>query len=325
MSLEAVASWILRFAKQQPFQARSAYSAFLLIPGWEQLRFCTAIRQAKKFWETSGEKYGDFWDAEKVVLKLASTPCDWSCVRAVRDRAILCLRLFHLCRSVDLARAERSHSKLGSQVYWKLQRKGQKSPKWEALMTVENPLLSPVHLLQRYVQLTATQGHPGGPVFLSLTPPFQPLSANSIGRITRTLLCQLGVPVSVFGPHSTRGAGVRMFKNLGLASEVVCELGAWKNTEAFAKHYLRIGAAQVAGSVLSQKLVHSVPSWRSDEKGGSSSPGTGRDPGRRDPPCEARDEMGPVFARRPCCLLNGVSWRRPSSYCSSGSGSLRGR
>ena len=170
MSLEAVASWILRFEKQQPFQARSAYSAFLLIPGWEQLRFCTAIRQAKKFWETSGEKYADFWEAEKVLHKLANNPCDWNCVRSVRDRAILCLRLFHLCRSFDLERAQRSHIKLGSQVYWKLQRKKQRSPKWQALMKMESPLLSPVHLLHRYVQLTAVQGHPEGPVFLSLPP-----------------------------------------------------------------------------------------------------------------------------------------------------------
>ena len=39
-------------------------------------------------------------------------------------------------------------------------------------------------------------------------------------------LGQLVVPVSVFGPHSTRGAGVKMFKDFGLPSEVVCELGS---------------------------------------------------------------------------------------------------
>ena len=85
-----------------------------------------------------------------------------------------------------------------------------------------------------------------------------------------------------------------MFKKFGLSSETVCELGSWKNTEAFAKHYLRIGAAKAASSVLSQRLVHTVPSWRSDEKGGSSSPGRDTEPGRRDPPCEAQDKMGPT-------------------------------
>ena len=159
-------------------------------------------------------------------------------------------------------------------------------------------------------------------MFLSLTPPYKALTANSVGRITKILLHSLGVPMSVFGPHSTRGAGVKMFKKFGLSSETVCELGSWKNTEAFAKHYLRIGAAKAASSVLSQRLVHTVPSWRSDEKGGSSSPGRDTEPGRRDPPCEAQDKMGPASAPGAICLCFSVA---PSpSYCLSWAGSWRG-
>jgi len=104
--------------------------------------------------------------------------------------------------------------------------------------------------LLRYVQLTVKEGVPGGPIFLSLHPPFKALSANSIGRVTKNLLKQLGVPVSVFGPHSTRGAARKMFKDFGLPSEVVCELGSWKNADAFSKHYLRVGAAKTAKKVL---------------------------------------------------------------------------
>ena len=100
--------------------------------------------------------------------------------------------------------------------------------------------LSPLHLVQRYVELTRDQGKPGGPVFLSLQPPHKPLFANSIGRITRQLLLKMDVPMSVFGPHSTRGAAVKMFEKFGLSSEVVCELGQWKNTEALEKNYLLV-------------------------------------------------------------------------------------
>ena len=149
MSVDAVASWLLKFAAVQPFQARNAYSAFLLIPGWESIRFAACIRQAKRLWESSGDKYGDFWEAESVLEKLALSPLDWDSVAAVRDRAILCLRLFHLCRSVDLSRALRSRSVLSGTVYWQLQRKGAKTARWEALMTLQNRSLSPVHLLQR--------------------------------------------------------------------------------------------------------------------------------------------------------------------------------
>jgi hypothetical protein len=305
LSHEAAASYILKFAQQNKYEARNAYSAFLLIPGWEHLRFTAGIRQAKKLWESAGEKYGDFWDAESILEKIKDIPCNFDSIVEMRDRAIIILRLLHLCRSIDLSRSSRSHSKLGMTTYWRLQRKGQKGPKWEALMDLEDRSLSPVFLLQRYVFLTQSQGRPGGPLFLSLTPPWKALSANSIGRITRQILQKLGVPMSVFGPHSTRGAGVKMFKKLGLSSDVVCELGQWKNTEAFAKHYLRIGAAQAAGTVLAQKFVHTVPSWRSVEKGGSSSPGRDTEPGRKDPPCDAQDKMGPTPPTQGACKGGG--------------------
>ena len=100
--------------------------------------------------------------------------------------------------------------------------------------------------------------------------------------------------MSAFGPHSTRGAAVKMFKSLGLPSEVVCELGSWKNSEAFSKHYLRIGAAKTASQVLVKKFVHKVPSCQRAETGGSRSPGTDRDTGRRDPLGEAQRHDGPT-------------------------------
>ena len=130
-------------------------------------------------------------------------------------------------------------------------------------------------------------------MFLSLTPPFRPLTANSIGRITKKMLADLGVPVGSFGPHSTRGAGVKMFKELGLSSEVVSEIGSWKNSEAFSKHYLRLGAAKQVSRVLVEKFVHRVPSCPSAEKGRSRSPGNEKKLGRKDLTSEARRQDGP--------------------------------
>ena len=208
-------------------------------------------------------------------------------------RAGTVLRLFHLCRSIDLARALRSQSKLADKQYWLLKRKGAKRPGWEALLSLPFPSVSPVHLLNKYVALTASQGKGGGPVFLAVTPPFAPLTANSIGRITKNILLQMGIPVTIFGAHSTRGAAVKMYKSLGLTSEVVCELGCWKNAEAFSKHYLRVGAVETANTIITNFLVHKVPSWRSAEKGGSSSPGMNPDPGRMDLTCEAQSQDGP--------------------------------
>ena len=95
-------------------------------------------------------------------------------------------------------------------------------------------------------------------MFISLKgPPFLPLKANSIGSITKQSLQNLGVDTTVWKAHSTRGAGVAMYKSLGFSSEDVCELGKWKNVTAFTSHYLRLNATDKVGSQISD-MVHRV-------------------------------------------------------------------
>lgn len=53
-------------------------------------------------------------------------------------------------------------------------------------------------------------------------------------------------------------------------------------------------AAQSAGKILGKFFAHKVPSFRSDEKGGPSSPWKNRDPGRMDIAFEVQDKMGPT-------------------------------
>ena len=85
---------------------------------------------------------------------------------------------------------------------------------------------------------------------LALKPPLKALTADRVGSLTRTLLRKHGIPTEFWGPHSTRGAGVLLFKKLGLPSEEVCELGKWKNINAFSAHYLRLGAPLLASEKL---------------------------------------------------------------------------
>ena len=147
---------------------------------------------------------------------------DWNDVRQVRDRLILLLRLCHLCRSVDLQRCCR---RLAAGCWLQLRRKGALRAKFERLLELQQPAVSPLHVAKRYVELTAGQVPPGGALFCSLFSPYKPLSANALGSITKTLLKKLGVPMLYFGPQSTRGAGVKLYKSLGWTSEQVCELG----------------------------------------------------------------------------------------------------
>ncbi len=109
------------------------------------------------------------------------------------------------------------------------------------------PQICPWTLLKHYVQLTNGKVPQGSLVLRTLSKPFSPLSANSIGIITRQGLTKLCIDVSVWKPHSTRGAGVTMFKKWGLSSEQVCEVGKWKNVGAFTSHYLSLGANEMVG------------------------------------------------------------------------------
>ena len=105
---------------------------------------------------------------------------------------------------------------MGGVPYVKVKRKGQKFPKWERMVALKDcPQISPFHLLQAYVAATANYVQPGGPVLISLRPPYRPLKADSVASITRRGLQKFGVDPHVWGPHSTRGAGVGLMKKTG--------------------------------------------------------------------------------------------------------------
>ena len=246
LTLDFVAERLLYLNAVSCSQARSAYAALLMIPGLEQLKFSPLLRKLKQSWNTSQPKYPIFWDMGSVLKKLASSPLDFSDVKQVRDRLILCWRLLGLYRSVDLAQVYRQVSWAGEKPFVLVKRKGWRAPRWEQVMVLEDVHLSPWHLLCQYVKLTCHL--PKGSLLLrSLLAPFSPIGPDRVASLTRKLLQDLGVPMDFWGPHSTRGAGVQFFKKLGLTSEQVCEMGPWKNLGAFSTHYLRLGAQEVAG------------------------------------------------------------------------------
>ena len=174
-------------------QARSAYAALLLIPGFQQLRFCKILQPLKRLWNTSQPKYVTFWSASRVIHLLANTPLRWGCPLEVRNRLILAWRIFHLHRSIDLARTFRTVSTMGPHGYILCQRKGWSHPRWEEVIRLPLKFLSPWDLLLRYVQLTSSFETPGGPLLLSHNPPKPPLGQYHRG-VTKRLLWTLGVP-----------------------------------------------------------------------------------------------------------------------------------
>ena len=62
-SLWTIAGELLKMHKQLPHQARNAYSALLLLPGFDQLRFSSILKPCRREWNTSTPKYSTFYSA----------------------------------------------------------------------------------------------------------------------------------------------------------------------------------------------------------------------------------------------------------------------
>ena len=150
-----IATQLVRLNAVNKNQARNAYSALLLIPGWDQIRFSPLLKACKRTWNQSVPKYPAFWSASPVVKALTKQPLTWSSIPQVRDRLILSWRVFQLARSIDLSRLFRKISFLGEKPFVWIQRKGWLTPRWEEVVYLPNlPALCPWQLLQAYVKLT---------------------------------------------------------------------------------------------------------------------------------------------------------------------------
>ena len=240
-SVAQVAGAIILLHQFSVAQARNAYSAAVLFPAWQGLRGHPLLNKYKKEWKTGIPKYATFWDCRPALEKLLSTEC--GDLTEVRMRLVVVCRLLCLFRSVDLSNALRTVSVRDGVPYILIKRKGARTHRWERVVCLpEAENISPWHLIMRYVRMTVGHGKPGGPLLLSLKKPYVGLTADRVGSLTRQALGLLGINTTVYGPHSTRGAGVSLYKKLGLKAEEVCEIGQWTAVDDFVKHYQRLGA-----------------------------------------------------------------------------------
>ena len=60
MTLRQMAGKILFLNKYSAEQARNGYSALLLLPSWEQIRFRSLLQTCKRQWNSSQGKYSTF-------------------------------------------------------------------------------------------------------------------------------------------------------------------------------------------------------------------------------------------------------------------------
>ena len=299
-SISDVAGLLLELHHVSPSQARNAYSACLLFPQLQGLKFSILLKTVKRSWYKSEPRYPTFYDATSIFCKFASQPLDRTNVESVRLRLILVWRFLGLYRGVDLSRVYRVVSVVNGQGMVAVRRKGQKNVKFEKVLSLTDESVSPWHLLNLYVSLTATHARRGTPLLRALEPPYSPLSADRVNSITKGALTQLGVPAK-YGAHSTRGAGVNLWASLGLKPEMIAEIGQWASLQAFSKFYLRLKALPHAESFILHMLsrmrqhhtnVHSASLGSSPSSESSASPPT-QDRGREEGEDEAQDASDP--------------------------------
>jgi hypothetical protein len=183
-SLEDISALLLELNELSTTDARNAYAACLIIPGFEHLRFSPLLRAVKRLWNYSAPKYTDFWDATRVLDLLRAKKLDFSSIQQVRDRLIIVMRLLHLMRSIDLARSYRVLSFQDGKPYWLLRRKGGIKVAWEGVLNLSGlPAAAlrlpppdglcgvcPWFLLRLYVHLTSYIPA-GSAMFRNLLPP----------------------------------------------------------------------------------------------------------------------------------------------------------
>jgi len=173
ISNQDLAAAIIQIHQYSPSQARNAYSAALLVPGFQSLRFEPLLQPFKRLWNVSIEKYASFWSATNLLQKLAATPlAPEPTLPVLRDRLILCCKLLLLHRSIDLSRVLRTTSMVEDTPFLMIKRKGWQQHKWEKILALPTmPHISPWHLIVQYVRKTSYMAKPGYPYFWHCTTP----------------------------------------------------------------------------------------------------------------------------------------------------------
>ncbi len=99
--------------------------------------------------------------------------------------------------------------------------------------------ICPVATLLQYMTRTVLQAKGcGGPVFVSLRPPFTPLSTTTISHILNSVIILAELDHRVFSAKNFRPTGASTAVTHGMDPAQVQALGRWKSPDTFLKHYV---------------------------------------------------------------------------------------
>ena len=98
------------------------------------------------------------------------------------------------------------------------------------------------------VYLEKSKDYSGDALFVSLTFPRRPISADTINSLTTEWLHARGL--TDFTAHSTRGSSATEMVAAGVNPRLVAVLGDWLSYDCFQRFYLRVQACKAISEVL---------------------------------------------------------------------------
>ena len=96
------------------------------------------------------------------------------------------------------------------------------------MQPTDNPKLNPVHALKVYIDRTAKLRPVEKPVFLSLVPPYGPISASTVASILCDAIKLAGLSNQGFSAKSFRPTGATIAIETGCDPEITMRQGRWK-------------------------------------------------------------------------------------------------
>jgi len=211
--------------------------------GWCRAAIAEAIQGPRVFTQTTLPA-GPTWEAVHDLLGTLDTehPGD------IRDRAILMLFALYGWRRGEVAQLRLAHLDWDQNLIW--------APRSKTRHTAPYPLIPSVGAaIIRYLQVVRPAS-PQRALFLTLTPPFRPLSGSALYGLTRKRLQALGIETTHHGPHALRHACAMRLVAEGLSlKEIGDHLGhrSTAATRVYAKVDL-VGLREVAAFDLGELL-----------------------------------------------------------------------
>lgn len=101
-----------------------------------------------------------------------------------------------------------------------------------------DPHLDPVATLQCYINRTAQQRPAEGPVFISLTSPYQGITSSTVSRVLEQSIQIANLDPKKFSAKSFRPTGATISVQAGCNPDIIRHVGRWKSKEVFEKHYV---------------------------------------------------------------------------------------